>query len=122
MYACAHLDEKRIDLNNLDTSSQEVAVKTDLIIQNRVKDEINQKIYTTETVIKVDKETIITNSNMITTLKKEEEIEKVFKVYLEMIGKKGISKLVLRSVLPIINSELTRLLDDVCNFEIELIR
>jgi len=57
---------------------------------------------------------------MIKTLKNEEEIEKVFKVYLEIIGKKGISKLVLRSVLPIINSELYRLLDDVCDFEIEL--
>jgi DNA repair exonuclease SbcCD ATPase subunit len=58
---------------------------------------------------------------MIKALKKEEEVEKIFKVYLEMIGKKGISKLVLRSVLPIINSELQRLLDDICDFEIELI-
>ena len=37
-----------------------------------------------------------------------------------MIGKKGISKLVLRSVLPIINSELQRLLDDVTDFEVEI--
>jgi len=50
---------------------------------------------------------------MIITLEGEEEVAKIFKVYLEIIGKKGISKLVLRSVLPIINSELQRLLDDV---------
>ena len=37
-----------------------------------------------------------------------------------MVGKKGISKLVLRSVLPIINSEIQRLLEDVCDFEIEI--
>ena len=37
-----------------------------------------------------------------------------------MVGKKGISKLVLRSVLPIINSEVVRLLEDVCDFEIEI--
>lgn len=37
-----------------------------------------------------------------------------------MIGKNGISKLVLSSVIPIINHELGRLLDEVCDFEIEL--
>ena len=37
-----------------------------------------------------------------------------------MVGKKGISKLVLRSVLPIINSELQRLLEDVVDFEVEI--
>ena len=31
-----------------------------------------------------------------------------------------LSKLVLSSVIPIINYELTRLLDEVCDFEIEL--
>jgi hypothetical protein len=33
---------------------------------------------------------------------------------------KGISKLVLRSVLPIINSEMERLLEDVCDFAVEI--
>ena len=37
-----------------------------------------------------------------------------------MVGKKGISKLVLRSVLPIINSEVQRLLEEVCDFEVEI--
>jgi DNA repair exonuclease SbcCD ATPase subunit len=37
-----------------------------------------------------------------------------------MIGKNGISKLVLSSVIPIINHELNRLLDEVCDFEIQL--
>ena len=37
-----------------------------------------------------------------------------------MIGKNGISKLVLSSVIPIINYELARLLDEVCDFDIEL--
>jgi DNA repair exonuclease SbcCD ATPase subunit len=106
---------------NINIDADVSAVKTDLIVQNRSRDEAQQKIYTTETSIANAEQQIETNTNMISTLKREEEIEKVFKVYLEMIGKKGISKLVLRSVLPIINSELTRLLDDVCNFEVELI-
>ena len=37
-----------------------------------------------------------------------------------MICKNGISKLVLTSVIPIINYELQRLIDDVCDFELEL--
>ena len=37
-----------------------------------------------------------------------------------MIGKNGISKLVLTPVIPIINYELHRLLEDHCYFELEL--
>jgi hypothetical protein len=37
-----------------------------------------------------------------------------------LVGKKSISKLVLRSVLPIINSEMERLLEDVCDFAVEI--
>ena len=37
-----------------------------------------------------------------------------------MVGKKGVSKIVLRSVLPIVNSELERLLEGVCDFDIEV--
>lgn len=113
-------NEKAIK-TNIDIDADISAVKTELIVENRNKDEINQKIYSTETAIEAAKEQIKINEKMIKTLKKEEEIEKIFKVYLEMVGKKGISKLVLRSVLPIINSELQRLLDEVCNFEVELI-
>jgi len=106
---------------NINIDADISAVKTDLIVQNRNKDEVNQKIYTTETAIKNAEDQIVVNVDLLASLKKEEEIEKIFKVYLEMVGKKGISKLVLRSVLPIINSELQRLLDDVCNFEVELV-
>tara|TARA_R110000796_G_scaffold252137_1_gene385326 strand:- start:21832 stop:24180 length:2349 start_codon:yes stop_codon:yes gene_type:complete len=106
---------------NINIDADISAVKTDLIIENKKKDDNNQEIYTTETTINTTEQQIVTNDKMIKTLKKEEEIVKVFKIYLEMVGKKGISKLVLRSVLPIINSELHRLLDEVCNFEIELV-
>jgi hypothetical protein len=106
---------------NINIDADISAVKTDLIVQNRIKDELIQKIYATKESIKNAENKVTENLILLTTLKKEEEIEKIFKVYLEMVGKKGISKLVLRSVLPIINSELQRLLDSVCNFEIELV-
>lgn len=106
---------------NIEIDADISAVKTDLVVENNLKDSINQKIFATENAIKLTETEIVSNNDMIKVLKHEEEIEKIFKVYLEMIGKKGISKLVLRSVLPIINSELGRLLDEVCDFEIELI-
>ena len=60
------------------------------------------------------------NKDLIKTIKKETEVLKIYEVYHKMIGKNGISKLVLTSVIPIINYELQRLLDDVCDFELEL--
>jgi DNA repair exonuclease SbcCD ATPase subunit len=105
---------------NLEIDSDISAVKTNIVVETRTKEEILKKIYATESVIDTAKDSIKNNESIIEKLKAEEEIEKIFKVYLEMIGKKGISKLVLRSVLPIINSELQRLMDDVCDFTIEL--
>lgn len=106
---------------NIDIDADISAVKTDIIVENRVKDELTRKIYTTETAIDKSNDIIKFNKEMMVTLEGEEAVAKIFKVYLEIIGKKGISKLVLRSVLPIINSELQRLLDDVCDFEVELV-
>jgi DNA repair exonuclease SbcCD ATPase subunit len=37
-----------------------------------------------------------------------------------MVGKNGVSKMVLRKTLPIINAHLTRLLNDICDFNIEI--
>jgi predicted HAD superfamily phosphohydrolase len=70
--------------------------------------------------MRVNRESILTKTKLIETIKKEEEIEKIFKIYIELVGKKGISKLVLRSVLPIINCEMQRLLEEVCDFEVEI--
>jgi DNA repair exonuclease SbcCD ATPase subunit len=63
---------------------------------------------------------ITDNQKIIEQILKEEEVLKIFEVYNRMIGKNGISKLVLSSVIPIINYELTRLLDEVCDFEVQL--
>ena len=58
---------------------------------------------------------------IIEQILKEEEVLKIFEIYNRMIGKNGISKLVLSSVIPILNYELSRLLDEVCDFEVELV-
>lgn len=106
--------------DNIEIDTKIEATKTNIIVKETERDELVKKIMTIEFTIETNKKTIETNDVLILKINKEEEIEKIFKVYIEMMGKKGISKLVLRSVLPIINSELIRLMDEVCDFEIEL--
>ena len=58
---------------------------------------------------------------IIQQINEETKIIRHWKLYLEMIGKNGISKMVLRKALPIINAQLTRMLTDVCDFNVEVI-
>jgi DNA repair exonuclease SbcCD ATPase subunit len=84
------------------------------------KDTIKSNIQNIENDNKNKEEKITENNSLIEQIKKEEVVLKIFEVYNRMIGKNGISKLVLSSVIPIINHELSRLLDEVCDFEIQL--
>ena len=95
-------------------------VKTSLSVAEYSKDDSISKLQRVKNDIDNHNNNIVTKTKLIETIKKEEDIEKIFKIYIELVGKKGISKLVLRSVLPIINSEAQRLLEDVCDFEIEI--
>jgi len=95
-------------------------IKTNLQVEEFSKDETITRIERIVNDIKNNKVNIETKKKITETIKKEEEYEKIFKIYIDLVGKKGISKLVLRSVLPIINSEVQRLLEDVCDFEIEI--
>lgn len=57
---------------------------------------------------------------IINKIKEENKLIRHWKIYLDMIGKNGISKIVLRKTLPIINANITRLLNDVCDFNVEV--
>jgi DNA repair exonuclease SbcCD ATPase subunit len=114
-----NLNLEAISLNrNIDIQISKI--KTDLSVENYSKDETIKKIERVQSDLRINAESIVTKNKLITTIQKEEEIDKIFKLYIELVGKKGISKLVLRSVLPIINSELQRLLEDVVDFEVEI--
>ena len=51
---------------------------------------------------------------------KEEDYKKIFESFLAIFGKNGISKMILRSMIPVINSELARLLEDSCRFTLDV--
>lgn len=95
-------------------------LKTKLAVSEHSKDQTITHIQRVQTDIQNHKNNIVTKTKLIETIKKEEEVDKIFKIYIELVGKKGVSKLVLRSVLPIINSEVQRLLEDVVDFDIEI--
>jgi DNA repair exonuclease SbcCD ATPase subunit len=63
---------------------------------------------------------LMNNKKIIEIIKKEEEIDNVFRVYIQMVGKNGIGKIVMNNIIPSINNELERLLSDTTEFDITL--
>jgi len=70
--------------------------------------------------IKNLKEKIEKNNDYIKKIAEEFEREKIYKIYSEIFGKNGISKIIMKTMMPFINSELQRLLMDSCYFRMEI--
>jgi DNA repair exonuclease SbcCD ATPase subunit len=70
--------------------------------------------------IESNKIKIAKNEEYIKTIKSEEEIKLIFDIYARMVGKNGILKMIMKSVMPLINSELDRLLIDTAPFKLEV--
>ena len=120
-------------------------LKIDRYEDNKKKLDINQKIdieiYTLKTQIEtatadvrlnstnIEKhknnisnlnEKITTNNELIKKIKSEEDLILVFKIYLTIYGKNGISKVIIKNMIPLLNQELHRILVDSCHFTLEL--
>jgi DNA repair exonuclease SbcCD ATPase subunit len=63
---------------------------------------------------------ILNNKDLIKKIDQEDELGVVFKIYLTIYGKNGISKIIMKNMIPLINHELYRLLVDSCHFILEL--
>ena len=86
----------------------------------RQKSQKEQEINTSESKITNFNEKIKNNLNMIIKISEEEEKEKLYKIYLETFGKNGISKIIMKTMMPLINSELQRLMEDSSFFRLEV--
>ena len=84
--------------------------------ENKIDREMNNLTYQTQTL----NNKIVENMTLIQKISEESEREKYYKLYLEVYGKNGISKLIMKTMIPIINSELQRLLEDSCQFKLEV--
>jgi DNA repair exonuclease SbcCD ATPase subunit len=60
------------------------------------------------------------NNDIILRIAEEFEREKIYKIYVDVFGKNGISKIIMKTMMPLINSELQRLLQDSCFFNLEI--
>jgi DNA repair exonuclease SbcCD ATPase subunit len=60
------------------------------------------------------------NNGFILKIAEEFEREKIYKMYTEVFGKNGITKMIMKTMMPLINSELQRLLQDSCYFNLEI--
>lgn len=95
-------------------------IDTKMVVSETAKNKINSELQTNAIETNSNSKEIVTKEKLIKTINGEKDVERIFKLYIDMVGKKGISKLVLRSVLPIINGELQRLLEDITDFDVEV--
>lgn len=79
-----------------------------------------RRIDTNNAYISQYKNNIEKNRDLNKKLDSEEKFIFNWKTYLEMVGKNGISKMVMRKTLPIINAKLIQLLEGVCDFDISI--
>lgn len=70
--------------------------------------------------IKTLRERITTNRDLIKKIEVEEKVAATFEIYQTVFGKTGISKTILRDMVPFLNNELSHLLDDSCFFKLEV--
>lgn len=89
-------------------------------VDKKIVEAAKNAIFTYRTGIETNKKSIVEKNGQINKIEEELRIEKNWKIYLQLVGKDGISKMVLRNSLPIINGELKQLLNDVADFDVEV--
>ena len=97
-----------------------LSLKTKIETENANQNNHTYTIQQNNFTITQNNNKIKENESRIVEIKKEEEVDKIFKSYLIAFGKNGISKLVLRNTIPFLNSELNRLLSDSAEFALNL--
>lgn len=111
------INKDSIDKNNqLDISINNINVR--IKTETEYKENIIKTIQTyNNNIASYNKEIQLANIK-IEKIIEEEQIDRSWKIYLELVGKSGISKLILKNILPIINNELHILLEGACDFDV----
>jgi DNA repair exonuclease SbcCD ATPase subunit len=111
--------QEKIQANN---KTEEMLIKANMRLDEleRQKTTINNEINRLKFDNEKLEEKIDNNKKLIEKIKLESEREKIYKMYLEIYGKNGISKIIMKTMMPLINSELQRLLENSCHFRLEI--
>jgi DNA repair exonuclease SbcCD ATPase subunit len=132
--------EATLESNNLKLEQSEEKLKRYEEVQDKIKKNNEIEGMLVKASMRIDEligekrgyeRTQTTNTNQIenlesrieknneTILKIAEEFERE-KIYLDVFGKNGITKIIMKTMMPLINSELQRLLQDSCFFNLEI--
>jgi DNA repair exonuclease SbcCD ATPase subunit len=100
----------------------ETLLKADMRLEElkREKEGYMLSIQNLKNQIEKCEEKIESNNEKITQIAEEFEKEKIYKLYQDIFGKNGISKMIMKTMMPVINSELQRLLSDSAKFKLEV--
>ena len=107
--------EKNIELDKL-----MIILKTKLETANSEIKNCNILIERFKNGITSTSDKIKLNNDLIQRIKKEETVMNTMKTYMAVFGKNGISKTMLRDMIPLLNVELGHLLDDSCFFKLSV--
>ena len=112
-------NKENISFNNsIDTQIN--VIDATIRTENGVRDGILKSIEKSRSEIRNYEKEIGKRQDIVKTLTEEEKIIRNWTIYQEMVGKNGIVKMVLRRALPILNNEIARLLNGLCDFSVEI--
>jgi DNA repair exonuclease SbcCD ATPase subunit len=125
------INSKQIKLDNYENNKKRaednqkidgelISVRTKIETTNADIKQSTKSIENHNTNIVLMTQKIEINDDLIKKIKAEEELNSIFKVYLTVYGKNGISKVIMKNMIPLLNYELYRLLVDSCHFILEL--
>jgi DNA repair exonuclease SbcCD ATPase subunit len=114
--------DKMLDKIKANEHVDSMLIKVNLRLEelDRQKTQKQNQINGDEYSIKTLEEKIKTNLNNIIKITEEEEKERIYKIYLEAYGKNGISKIIMKTMIPLINSELQRLMEESAYFKLQI--
>lgn len=134
----ANIDTLKLEIEKLESQKSEIETNKDNIAYNneidnkirildasikeqtKIKDQHIRDIEGYNNNIKYNNKCIKEREDMINILTEEEKTIRNWTVYQELVGKNGVVKIVLKRALPIINNEIKRTLDGICDFDIVL--
>lgn len=104
-------NELDISIRNIDANIKAKREVRDYNVRLSVQNKSNIEEY---------EKNIRKRDDIIEKITSEEKLVYHWKLYLDMVGKNGISKMVMRNALPIINAMIAQILDDVCDFDVNV--
>lgn len=125
------IENKQGKINLFDSNKKKLEVNKKIdeeivILRSKIESEkgsirtTNNDIEKNKNIIINLKEKIDINIELIKKIKVEEEFGVTFKIYLSIFGKNGISKSIIKNMIPLLNQELHRLMSDSCYFTLEM--